>query len=180
MPQSRMYKPAFNRGQRCAIVCEGYYEHQRVPYRLPPEERSIYYIHSQKKGSKIDDASTSLKCAPINLTFIAGVFDVWTDDDGFEIFNFTMLSMDSGDEKILSWLHPRTPAILESKHQIISWLNYSETSGDDALKLLNHPKLIEWYQVSDYVMDAKNKDIKCIQPFRNASDDENEGDDNED
>lgn len=67
MDQSRLYKPAFNRGQRCILICKGFYEHQRVPYCLPPEERSIYYISSsQMKGIEVDNKLT-WNCRVINM-----------------------------------------------------------------------------------------------------------------
>lgn len=160
---SRMYKPAFNRGQRCVLLCEGYYEHQRVPYRLPPNERSIYYVHSKQAASvKIDDKST-WNCTAINLVYIAGIFDIWTDDEGSEIYNFTILSMAS-QENSLSWLHPRIPVILENRSQILKWLDF-DILGDEAIKIIKHPKTIEWYEVSDYILNPQNKDSHCNDPI---------------
>jgi len=172
MDQSRMYKPAFNRGQRCVLICEGFYEHQRVPYRLPPEERSIYYIYSsQRKGIEIDNKST-WNCRVINMLYIAAIFDSWRDDNDNEIFNFTILSMGSGDN-VLSWLHPRTPAILETAEKIHNWLNNSKIFGNDALKVIQSPKQIDWHQVSNHVLDVDNKDDRCNKAikFKYQSDD---------
>lgn len=175
MDQSRMYKPAFYRGQRCVLPCEGYYEHQRVPYSLPPDERSIYYIYSrQMKGVAIDDKAT-WNCHAINFLYIAGIFDIWSDDYGNEIFNFTILSMESGNNE-LSWLHPRTPVILESAEQIYKWLEFSEIFGDQALTVIKPPKLIEWHRVSNYVLDVNNKDSRCNKAIKIKY----ESDDNED
>jgi putative SOS response-associated peptidase YedK len=172
---SRMYKPAFNRGQRCVLVCEGYYEHQRVPYRLPPEERSIYYVHTvQTGGVKIDDKST-WDCRSINLLYIAGIFDIWTDDEGFEIYNFTILSQSSEGNK-LSMMHPRTPVILEGSQQIRAWLDFNQIVGADALELIQKPKNVIFYEVSKHVLDANHKDSKCNQPIANDNDDDDDDD----
>lgn len=161
---SRMYKPAFNRGQRCVMPCEGYYEHQRVPYRLLEEERSIYYIHSkQAKKVEVYDKSTWIN-GSIKLLYIAGIFDVWTDDKGSDIYNFTILSMKS-QENMLSGMHPRTPVLLESAENIRKWLDFDQFDGESALSILKHPKNIEWYEVSRYVLNPKNKDIQCIYPL---------------
>lgn len=172
MDTSRMYKPAYSRGQRCVLICEGYYENQRVPYRLPTDDRSIYFIHTkQEEGVKIND-KTTWNCSSINLTYIAGIFDKWTDDEGSEIYSFTILSMPS-EENDLSWLHPRTPAILETKRQVFSWLDHHSYMPNDALSLVKHPKNLEWYQVSDYVLNGKNKGTRCIQPLNKDSDSDN-------
>lgn len=172
---SRMYKPAFNRGQRCVLVCEGYYEHQRVPYRLPPEERSIYYIHAaQTGGVKIDDKST-WDCRSINLLYIAGIFDIWTDDEGSEIYNFTILSQSSEGNK-LGMMHPRMPVILEGSQQIRAWLDFNQIVGADALEFLREPKNLKFYEVSKHVLDAHNKDLKCNQPIARDNDDDDDDD----
>lgn len=164
MDTSRMYKPAYEQGQRCVLVCEGYYENQRVPYQLPPDERSIYFIHSkQAKGVKINDKNT-WNWSTINLLYIAGIFDTWTDDDGSEIYNFTMLSMPSEDN-ILSWMHPRSPAILETKRQVFGWLDHHGYHAEEALSLIKELKMVEMFEVSDHVLNANNKGYRCNQPL---------------
>jgi putative SOS response-associated peptidase YedK len=168
MAQSRMYKPAFNRGQRCVMVCEGYYEHQRVPYRLPPHERSIYYVYASQVKM---ESQSSRQNKSINLMHIAGIFDKWTDADGSHIYNFTMLSMDAGKDGILSWMHPRVPVILEDSHQVAAWLNYAQVSGDKAMKLMRHPQQIMWHEVSKHVLDINHKDWLCNKPMKTESDD---------
>ncbi|KAG5684647.1 hypothetical protein PVAND_013865 [Polypedilum vanderplanki] len=180
MNVSRMYKPAFLKGQRCVLVVEGYYEHKRVPYNLPVKERPIYYIYAkQQKGVKIFDKST-WNYRDINLLYIAGIFDIWTDDTGEEILSFTMLSMDSEND-VLSWLHPRRPVILESAYQIYRWLNFNEIEEMRAMQLIKHPNVnsIEWHKVSDCVLNASNKDSKCNKPIETIKY-EHKSDDNED
>jgi putative SOS response-associated peptidase YedK len=186
MDHSRMYKPSFSRGRRCVLVCEGFYENLRVPYRLPPEERSIYYIHAkQREGVEIHDKSTwNSSSSAVKLLYIAGIFDIWTDDDGEEIISFTILSMDS-QQNVLSWLHPRTPVILESAYQIYRWLNFNELGESQALKLIKHPKAIEWHEVSTCVLDERNKDCKCNKPVqsfkhRHQQQQQRESDDDDD
>jgi putative SOS response-associated peptidase YedK len=170
---SRMYKPAFNRGQRCVLVCEGYYEHQRVPYRLPAEKRSIYYVHTaQTGGVKIDDKST-WNCRSINLLYIAGIFDVWTDDEGSEIYNFTILSQSSEGNK-LSVMHPRMPVILEGTRQIRAWLDFNKFIGADVLEIIDQPKNVEFYEVSKHVLNARHKNSECNQPIAHDNNDDDE------
>lgn len=117
--ESRMYKPAFVRGNRCVLTCEGYYEWLRYPTNLPVDERPIYFIRSH---------------APANLLHIAGIFDVWYDEDENPLFSFTILSMESNEK--LNWLHPRMPVIFETDKQVRDWLNFSQISSGKALKLI--------------------------------------------
>lgn len=125
-------------------------------------------------------------CKQLNLLFIAGVFDIWTNDNNEEILSFTMLSMAS-DDNALSWLHPRTPVILESAYQIYRWLNFNDYGGMQAMEFIQHPKSIAWYEVSDYVLNARNKDSECNKPLQDIKyqrekrgKEEEEGDDDDD
>jgi putative SOS response-associated peptidase YedK len=116
--QSRMYKPAFDRGNRCVLICEGYYEWLRRPANRPVDERPIYFIRSDWSA----------------LLHIAGIFDEWLDGEGNPLLSFTILSMESSS--VLNWLHPRMPVILETQNQVQDWLNFRQVSGEDALKLI--------------------------------------------
>lgn len=116
--QSRMYKPAFSRGNRCVLICEGYYEWLRRPTTLAVDERPIYFIRSSRT----------------DLLHIAGIFDVWHDGEGNPLFSFTILSMASNAK--LDWLHPRMPVIFETDKQVRDWLNFAQVPGGDALKLI--------------------------------------------
>jgi putative SOS response-associated peptidase YedK len=157
---SRMYKPAFNRGKRCVLICEGFYEWQRIPTRLPVPERSVYFIHkTQSKGVNIGDKST-WTCDNVKLMHIAGIFDIWHDEDENPLYSFTILSKASND--ILSWLHPRMPVILETQQQISNWLNFSQVSSEKALKVISNPKHLEFYKVSaKCVLNGTKKGEAC-------------------
>lgn len=163
---SRMYKPAFSRGKRCVLICEGYYEWQRVPSRLPHSDRSIYFIYMpQPKGVKIEDKST-WTCDNVLLMHIAGIFDIWFDENENPLYSFTIVSMAS--DAILNWLHPRTPVILGSEVQIASWLNFGEVSGEKALTLIRRPKNLQWHKVSPGCVLNAEAGI-CNEPMKNFS-----------
>lgn len=135
MEGSRMYEPPFNRGKRCVMLCEGYYEWQRIPKSLEPEARPVFFIHAKQ---------------PSRLIHIAGVFDAWKDRDGNLFYSFTMLSMPS-DGTSLSWLHPRIPVILETEEQIAGWLNFEEVSSGEALAMIRRPTSLEWHCVQSNI-----------------------------
>lgn len=121
--ESRMYKPAFTRGRRCVMICEGYYEWMRNPSNIPVDERPIYFIRSSDENS---------------LMHIAGIFDVWNDDEGNPLYSFTILSIESSEK--LNWLHPRMPVILDTDEQVREWLNFTQISNERALKLIKQSR----------------------------------------
>lgn len=51
----------------------------------------------------------------INLLLMAGLYNVWQDDDTI-IYSYSVITMESNHT--LSWLHHRMPAILNTQEQI--------------------------------------------------------------
>lgn len=53
---SKLYNPPLRKGQRCIVVCEGYYEWKAGKSK---KEKQPYYIYAgQEKGVRADDCST--------------------------------------------------------------------------------------------------------------------------
>lgn len=95
--------------------------------------------------------------------YLSGLFDVWHDEFKNSIFSFSVLTFESDDH--LSWLHHRTPAILESEDQIARWLNFSDNDFESALKVIKPPINVHFYQVTNHVNSNKNKSELCIKPL---------------
>lgn len=160
---SRIYKPLLKAGQRCVVLCEGFYEWQTVT-GAKSSERKVYYIYfPQEKGIKMEDKSTWNDISTLKLFKCAGFFDVWYDENGDSMYNYTVITFES--DKTLSWLHHRTPAVLETDQQVEDWLNYRRVSDTEALKLLKPPKNLVWYQVSKTVNNSRNKSVECNKPM---------------
>lgn len=156
---SKMYLPAFKRGQRCVALCEGFYEWQNTDRRLRNLKRPVYYLyHQQTKKEKSEDAAKH-----VNLVKIAGIFDVWYNSRGDNLYSFTIITQEAG--KSTGWLHSRIPAILENEDQVFDWLDYERLPFKSALKLIKKPKNLIWHEVSKYVNNTRNKSNKCIQPI---------------
>jgi len=159
---SKLFKPALDRGKRCVIPIEGFYEWQTVNSKLKSSERPVYYIYMpQRLDVKIENNST-WKCDDVKLMYLAGLFDVWNDEEGDSIFSYTVLTYES--DKHLSWLHHRTPAILETEEQVSDWLNFEKVPAHLSLKVIKHPTTIVWHQVSNYVNNSRNKSELCNKP----------------
>lgn len=161
---SKLYNPCLNRGKRCVIPMEGFYEWSTVNPKQKSSERPAYFIYMQQEdGIKVENKSTWTS-NNIRLMFVAGLFDVWHDSNGDSIQSFTIITFES-DSK-LNWLHNRTPAILETEEQITNWLN---PDFEDSLKLIQHPKELLWHQVSKLVNSSKNKSQDCNKPYVESS-----------
>lgn len=146
------------------MVIEGFYEWQTTNAKAKSSERSVYFVHMpQDDKIKIEDKSSWISRDSIKLMYIAGLFDVWNNEDGDSIYSFTIITYES--DKFFNWLHHRTPAILETEEQIRNWLDFEHISSNEALKLIQQPKITIWYQVSNYVNSTKNKSDQCNKPL---------------
>lgn len=134
MLQSKLYKKSFRSGQRCVIICEGFYEWQTTK-DVKSSEREAYYIYMpQNKTSDAEETCQKLKLEEVEQTKpdeetktigtgqhmkllqMAGLFDMWTDENGNSIYSYTVITFESAEN--FSWMHHRSPAILESEQQV--------------------------------------------------------------
>lgn len=167
MLQSKLYKHAFEKGQRCVVLCEGFYEWQTTnPNATKSSERAAYYIYMpQMDGIEIENRESWEKAAEnLNLLKMAGLFDVWTDSKGNNIYSYSVITFESNET--LSWLHHRSPAILRTDKEIADWLNYERVTDVKQLCSLLRPiDGLKWHRVANIVNNAKNKSEKCNKKF---------------
>jgi putative SOS response-associated peptidase YedK len=94
---------------------------------------------------------------------MAGLWDVWRDPDGQELYTFTIITTDAN--KLLRPIHDRMPLILDSL-VAKQWLD--PTAIDPRMiSLVMQPfpsELMEAYEVSRLVNDPKNDSPACIEP----------------
>lgn len=163
MLQSRLYGSAFRKGQRCVIVCEGFYEWQTTdPMATKASQRVAYFNYMEQADSiKIEQKDTwSERAGDLNLLKMAGLFDSWTNADGDQIFSYSIITFES-DEKF-SWLHHRSPAILETEQQVNDWLDFKRVTDTKALLALLKPaSLLKWHPVANLVNNSRNKSEEC-------------------
>jgi putative SOS response-associated peptidase YedK len=94
---------------------------------------------------------------------MAGLWDVWRDPDGEELYTFTIITTDAN--KLLRQIHDRMPLILDPLAEK-QWLDPIFTSFS-MLSFLMQPfpsELMEAYEVSRLVNDPKNDSPACIDP----------------
>lgn len=165
LTHSKLYQHAFKKGQRCVIICEGFYEWQTSKDAKPSERAAFFIYMPQKDGIKIEENKT-WQPSDINLLKMAGLFDVWTNDEGDQIYSYTVITYESNNK--FSWLHHRTPAILESDQQVADWLDFERVPEHKAIEILRQPSKIVWHRVSNLVNNSKNKSEQCNKPATNS------------
>jgi putative SOS response-associated peptidase YedK len=108
-------RPAFRSllaAHRCMIPATGYYE-----WKAEARGKTPYYIH------------------PTSHEFFAfaGLYDVWTNPHGKELYTFTIITKDS--DGFVAQLHNRMPVILERDLED-AWLNKEITSAEEVMDIL--------------------------------------------
>lgn len=172
MLESKLYKRAFNKGQRCVVLCEGFYEWQTTdPKAKKSAQRAAYYISMpQASGIQIEIADTwRTSVDKLRLLRMAGLFDIWTNDKGEQIYSYSIITFESDDT--LSWLHHRSPAILDSDEACADWIDFKRvTDTKHLLSLLKPAKCLQWHQVSKEVNNARNKSDQCNKRLDSTAD----------
>lgn len=163
MLESKLYRNAFHRGQRCVVLCEGFYEWQTTnPKATKPSDRAAYYIYMpQQDGIRIEDTdSWHHSIEKLHLLKMAGLFDIWTNANGEQMYSYSVITFESDDK--LNWLHHRSPAILDSDEAVADWLDFKRvTDTPYLLSLLKPTDCLEWHAVSNLVNNARVKSDQC-------------------
>lgn len=159
LQENKIFRRPFMAGQRCVVLCEGFYE-----WTTAKPGKTPYFIHAvqRDKETRIEDRSTWPKVEDLVLLKMAGIFDIWSNESGDQIWAYTVLTRESDD--VLSWMHHRTPLFLETEEQIQDWLDFERVGPERALTLLKPIKLLAWHQVSTEVNNSRNKAQSCNKP----------------
>ncbi|XP_055603508.1 abasic site processing protein HMCES [Uranotaenia lowii] len=164
LAMSKLYNPLLQAGQRCVILCEGFYEWQTTK-ALKASERPAFFIHMpQADGVRMENKDTwDLKNSGIKLLKMAGLFDVWEDENGDKLYSYTVITFESNEK--FSKIHHRIPAILENEEEVNAWLDFKRVPSNRALNMLKPSERIQWYGVSNLVNNSRNKSEQCNKPF---------------
>ncbi|KAL7728051.1 hypothetical protein ACLKA6_017901 [Drosophila palustris] len=163
---SKLYRGPFKRGQRCVVICEGFYEWQTTK-PAKPSEREAYLVYvPQEAEVKIHDKST-WSPSNVKLLRMAGLFDVWQDESGDKMYSYSIITFESSP--IMSWMHYRMPAILETEQQMNDWLDFKHVSDSQALAALRPATALKWHRVNKLVNNSRNKSDECNKPFEQAA-----------
>lgn len=141
-------KPSFKnplRYRRCLVPADGFYEWTPSP-----------------DGGKKQPYFFSVEGQP--LFAFAGLWDVWNDRDGGELYSFTIITRAAN--AFMKQYHHRMPLILRPDQER-DWLNHGLYRPDDLRDLLTGGADVPLsvYPVSIRVNHAANDDADCIKPL---------------
>jgi putative SOS response-associated peptidase YedK len=127
--------------QRCLVPASGFYEWQQTGSGKVP-----HYI------SLKDDS----------LLAFAGLYDRWKDDQGTEIYSYTIITTEPNE--LMASIHNRMPVILRRDDEAF-WLNPDETEAERLLPLLRpYPaELMKETPVSRAVNNVRNDSPTLLQ-----------------
>jgi putative SOS response-associated peptidase YedK len=140
-------RPAFRTllaANRCMIPASGYYE-----WKADVRGKTPYYIHP----------------ASHEFFAFAGLYDVWINPDGQEIYTFTIVTKDS--DGLVAQLHNRMPVILDRDLED-AWLDKEITTANEVLDILERSAgvTLDAYPVSRLVNKPSADSKALIQPVR--------------
>ncbi|KAK3887427.1 hypothetical protein Pcinc_008472 [Petrolisthes cinctipes] len=171
LEEKKMFKPSLVRGQRCVVLCDGFYEWQAIKGSKTKQPYFIYAA-SQPEGIKIWDRSSwdtegvwseEEGWKGPQLLKMAGLFSRWTSSEGKEVMSYSVVTKAAEGE--FSDLHHRVPAILNTDQEVQDWLNYGKVEYKEALNLLAKVKAeVTWHPVSTQVNNSRNQETDMNHP----------------
>lgn len=145
--EKRAFREAFHR-RRCLVPADGFYEWKRASDR----KTKTPYRFVLKSGG---------------LFAFAGLWELWRDAEGEEVFSFTILTTEPNPR--VAPVHNRMPVILPERKEA-AWL--SGDTGMEGLQALLRPypeAYMDAYEVSTYVNAAHHEGRTCIEPVGAAA-----------
>ncbi|XP_039104533.1 abasic site processing protein HMCES [Hyaena hyaena] len=166
--EKRSFRLPLEKGRRCVILADGFYEWQKCLGTAPKQAYFIYFPQAITEESGSVDVTASLELwekvwGSWRLLTMAGVFDCWEPPGGGGLlYSYTVITVDAC--KSLSDIHHRMPAILDGEEEVSRWLDFGEVSAQEALKLIRPTENIRFHAVSSVVNNACNSSPDCVTP----------------
>ncbi|XP_033643283.1 abasic site processing protein HMCES-like [Asterias rubens] len=182
MMEKRTFSRLAEKGQRCVVLVDGYYEwltskdgKKKQPYFIYfPQDAPIENLASKTSQSESepeqpdclpeDEVTEGSEWKGHRLVTMAGLFDCWYPPQGGEpLYSYTVITLASSES--MSWLHHRMPAILDGDEAVKSWLDYGTVPIKKALELMNVEPSLTSHPVSMNVNNSRYKASDCIIPI---------------
>ena len=139
------FRNAFNKGQRCVVPIDGFYEWKSVSGKKYP-----HYIQSEDRE---------------NMLMVAGIFDVHKlTQDSTPLYTVTLITTDAHSS--FCDVHHRMPAILQGSGQVADWLDFRRVNGKEAYHLIMPTAGLSWYPVGSSVNNVYYKGEECVLPYK--------------
>ncbi|XP_064649523.1 abasic site processing protein HMCES-like [Lineus longissimus] len=176
MLSSRVYKGPLEKGRRCVIVVDGFYEwhtgkdKKQQPYfiyfpsekkveegeKMPsPESGDVESVTKTNKaeGSKETEDEEWPRQKVLTM---AGVFDIChpKDTEGEPFYTYSVITVDASDA--MSYIHHRMPAILNTDEEVRQWLDFGDVPLKEAVDVIRPTTSITSHPVSSKVNNSRN------------------------
>ncbi|CAH1787927.1 unnamed protein product [Owenia fusiformis] len=171
MLEKRSFKIPLQKGQRCVVLANGYFEWQTDKISGKKQPFYIYTLRTgdQNKEKNNKDIDTTKKAKEDSmegekLLCMAGVFEKWTPKGGGEpLFSYSVITVESSPS--MQKIHHRMPAILATDEEVQDWLDTGDVPLSKAVKLCRATETLQFHPVSSMVNNSRNNDPECIKPF---------------
>lgn len=164
---SPLWSRPFNKGQRCVVFVQGFYEWLKRPRGGNPNnvDRIPHFVGCDEAGpGRTDRHGKEKKLMPL-----AGLWEKTTLQDETEPrYTFTIITTDVS--KQLDFLHDRQPLILPDAKAIETWLNPHAPLAEVKKLVTVYNGPLEFYKVPKEVGKVGNDDPGFILPVEDRKD----------
>ncbi|CAN0189017.1 unnamed protein product [Lampetra planeri] len=158
MTEKKSYQVPLNKGQRCVVVADGFFEWHRGKTKQP------YFIYAPENRDRLhlllEEVEEWRGWRPLTM---AGLFECWQGAGAEEpLYTFTVITVDASPT--LAWLHHRMPAILEDDDAVRRWLDFGTLPGGKAAleELVRPSERVAFHAVSTFVNNSRNNSPECV------------------
>lgn len=164
---SPLWSRPFNKGQRCVVFVQGFYEWLKRPRGGNPNnvDRIPHFIGLDEEGlGRVDRNGNEKK-----LMALGGLWEkTHLKDESEPRYTFTIITTDVGPQ--LDFLHDRQPLILPDENAIETWLNPNAPLAQVKKLLQIYDGPLEFYKVPKEVGKVGNDDKGFMLPVEERKD----------
>jgi len=180
LEESKLYKPALMQGNRCVVICDGFYEWKS----LKDKGKQPYLVYSTQPTSsdgksKLLSNQSKVRASDVWVEgrgyvgqrplFMAGIYSRWKaaeqppNHQSAEVYSYSIITRDSTG--ILDWLHDRMPVILPDSEAVEKWLdpNVKEIEALKHIKQISKDQ-VSYHPVSGAVGNSRDQSESLMEP----------------
>lgn len=155
--EKKSFKGALEKGRRCVVLAEGFYEWQEVK---GGGQKQPYFIYFKEKIKHDENNEEDEMKSDRPLLTMAGIFDVWQPSSEEEpLYSYSVITLEA--KAPFRSIHHRVPAVLKDEEAVRQWLDGGEIKYEQALKLLSPDDCLDWHPVSKAVNNSRYKEPDC-------------------